>query len=282
LGVNDELQIVVPGHPEFTVTRYATATERPIGQLVKADGKIYLPMVGGVAAEGRTVLELQEDINERLRKYLKEPHASVDVVTYASQRFYVLGGVNAPGVFFVDGRRTLLEGIGLAQGIRDESDIEGAYVVRGRTLLPISLGDLLLRGDTSRNIVMRHGDLVYVPPELEQQVYVLGEVRTPGVVPVPRRRGLSLAQAVASAGGLDPLYASKKEIRVFRGGWQAPTSFHLTADDLYEYGEAIRLHPGDRVVVAESGLATWNRAVTLMLPFLDTVIAASLAAAAFG
>jgi len=274
IGVNDVLDVRVPGLKGFggDLTR---ADARAFGYTVMEDGKVYLPYVRGIAAKGRTALEVQAELGETMQKFLKDPVVLVRVLRYESQKFFVLGGVEEPGAFPVDGITTLLQGIGDAAGIRDGADIERAFVVRGSTLLPISLGDLLLRGDTSRNIVMEHGDLVYVPAEIRQEVYVLGEVVKPGRLPISPFRRMTLAAALSEAGGIDRLYASKKEIRVFRGSWQAPQSFTVTEQDVNNYGAHIFLESGDVIHVAPSGLANWNRTLTLLLPFSGT--AASLA-----
>lgn len=267
LGPNDVLQVNVVGHPEFSGLGRAPGGEI-VGVRVQPDGKIYLPLLEGVQAGGRTTVELQDDIHERLLKYLKKPHVTVDVLRFESQRFYVLGAVRKPGVFPVDGRTSLLAGIGQAGGVLPDGNLDAAYVIRDKKLLPISLGDLLLRGDTSRNIALVDGDFIYVPLATELKVYVLGDVNRPRAVPIPRT-GLTLAGAIAEAGGFNLLYASKKKVRIFRGGWQRPEAYTLNAEDIYKYGESIRLRPGDRIMIGPKGLATWNRAVTLLLPFLQ-------------
>ncbi len=278
LGVLDVLDVQVSGRADFGV-RARNANDRLLGFRVQRDGHVHLPMVGALPAAGRTPLDVQADLAERLKAFLESPFVTVDVLSYESQKFYVLGAVQRPGVFPVTGETTLLEGLGLAGGIREGGDVEGAYVIRGPALLAVSLGDILLRGDLSRNVRMRHGDLVYVPDGSHRQVYVLGEVRTPGIVPMPHA-GLSLAAALASAGGLDPVHADTNVIRVFRGSWQAPRVFTLGAEELYRYGHAIALRPGDRVHVAPRGVANWSRTVTLLLPFLQSAVTGAAAAAA--
>ena len=280
IGVNDVLDVRVPGHPEFggDLTR---ADANAFGFRVMEDGKVYLPRIGGIPAAGRTQLELQADLNERMQKYLKDPYVSTYVLRYESQKFFVLGGVAKPGTFPVDGRTTLLQGLGSAGGIKIGSDLERAFVIRDRTLLPISLSDLLVRGDTSRNIFMQHGDLVYVPPEIRQEVYVLGEVDRPGRVPISPFRPLTLVAAIAEAQGLDRLYASKNKIHVFRGSLQAPTSFTITEADLNNYGAHIYLKSGDIIHIDPSGLANWNRTLRLLFDWSNNAAALAVAVAAF-
>ncbi len=271
LGAHDELDIRVVDHPEFGLR--GNADQAPATFTVEADGRVYLPIIGGVAATGRTPIELKEALRERLSKLLEKPQVLVRVAGYASQRFYVLGAVERPGAFAVDGHARLLDGLGRAGGTREGADLEGAYVVRGRTLLPVSLADLLERGDTSRNIRMRDGDLVYVPDDVRRRVYVLGDVGKPGAIRVPSS-GLTLSAALAAAGGLDPVHADKKQVRIFRGGWQSPRVFTLTLQEVLRYGPDLRLQPGDRVHAAPRGLATWSRTLGLLLPVIQNGVTA--------
>jgi len=273
IGRNDVLYVAVVGHPEFSSPTSGPGAE-VLGTRVQKDGKLYLPRLEGVEAAGRTVPEVRKALTEALRRFVKEPQVAVEILRYESQKFYVLGHVHAPSVLPVDGDTTLLEAIARAGGIRDTGDIEGAYVIRRGQLLPVSLGDLLLRGDTTRNVYMRDGDLVYVPDKADWSVYVLGEVRQPGVVPMGAR-GLMLSEALAAVGGIDPLHADRAKIRIFRGGWQRPKAYTISTEDVYRFGTSVRLRPGDRLIVAPRGLATYNRTVTLMLPFLQSAATAA-------
>ncbi len=276
VGPGDLLRVAVVGRPEFSV---ATKDGELVGYRVQGNGKIYLPMVGPVNAAGKTVAQIAKYLNHAVGEYVKKPQVTVEVASFQSQKFFVLGQVKKPSVMAADGTTTLLEALGNAGGVSPTGDVDGAYVIRSGKLLPVSLGDILLRGDTSRNVVMRKGDLVYVPDKADWKVYVLGEVVRPGIVPMGDR-GLNLADAVAEVGGIDKLHADRRVIRIFRGGWQNPRAFTLSTQDVYEFGASIELRPGDRVVVAPRGLANWSRATTLMLPFLQTAVTAGTVAAA--
>jgi len=266
IGPNDVLNIVVLDHEEFSSPR--DFNRGVIGTIVKKDGNVYIPIVGKVMAAGLSVEEFHEALREALRPYIKEPHLSVDILKYESQKFFVLGEVNQPGAFPVDGDTTLLEAIGLAKGITADGNLERAYVVRGQSLLPINLADVLLGGDTSRNIYMQHGDLIYVPNAGDQTVYVIGEVKRPGAIQIRHGR-LSLGQALAEAGGLVQVDAAEGSIKLIRGSWQEPTIYTLSYDEILSHGDRILLAPGDRVVVSPTGLTTLSRYMQQILPFLQ-------------
>jgi polysaccharide export outer membrane protein len=127
---------------------------------------------------------------------------------------------------------------------------------------------------------MQHGDMVYVPDKTDWKVYVLGEVKEPGIVPMDWR-GLNLADAIAAAEGLDLTNAKKSEITIFRGGWQRPTAYTVSITDVYQYGASIPLHPGDRIVVGTRGLATWARTITLLTPWMQSGATLAAVGAAF-
>jgi len=282
IGPNDVLNIVVLQHEELSSIR--DFNRGIVGTVVKKDGFIYVPIIGKVQAAGYTVQEFQEVLQEHLRKYVVDPQLSVDILRYESQKFYVLGFVKEPGAFPVNGNTRLLEAIGLAKGVLPEGSLDRAYFVRGRSLLPINLADLLLRGNTSRNVYMMDGDLVYIPSGKDQKVYVLGEVREPGAVPIENGR-LSLAQAIAEVGGLLPVEAAEGRIKLIRGSWQEPTVYTLKYDTILEEGDKILLRAGDRIVVAPTGLTTLSRYMTQILPLLtgaDTSLDIATKAKAMG
>jgi polysaccharide export outer membrane protein len=90
---------------------------------VSDTGSINLPLVGEVAAAGRTAQQLERDLTAKLgSKYLQDPQVTVYVKDHKSQRVTIQGAVKAPGMFPLAGRTTLLQGIALAGGRDKVSD----------------------------------------------------------------------------------------------------------------------------------------------------------------
>lgn len=274
IGKNDVLDIFVMSHPELSSKRAELG--QPTGITVRKDGKVHLPVVGAVPAEGFTLTEFETNLRIAVARFIVEPQVSVEIMRYESQKFFVLGQVSKPGTFAVDGDTTLLEAVTLAGGITPIADLESATVVRRGELLPINLGDLIRRGDTTRNVFMRAGDVVFVPDNTDRKVYVLGEVLEPKVVPMAPR-GMTLAEALASAGGPAPARA-RREIAVIRGGFAKPVVYTIDLQEALLVDERIRLRPGDRVVIAPTGLSSASRYMQQVLPFLQGAQAIGLAA----
>ncbi len=274
LGRNDVLNVFVLGHPELSSQRINLGEIS--GTTIRKDGKVHMPIIGELVAAGLTLTEFEASLQERAAAFIVDPQVSVEILRHESQKFYILGEVPRPGAFAVDGDTTLLEGVGMAGGIPPTADLENATVIRAGKLLPISLADMLRRGDVSRNIFLRNGDVVFVPDNVAKKVHVLGEVKNPMTVPI-ERDSLSLAEALASAGGPSPARA-RRELAVIRGGYAKPVVYVINLERALLFDDSIKLRAGDRVVVAPTGLSTSSRYMEQILPFLRGVQALGIAA----
>jgi polysaccharide export outer membrane protein len=273
IGPNDVLDVYVMDHPELSSQRVNLG--EIAGTVVHKDGRVYLPVIGDLPAAGLTVVEFAEQLRSAAARYVRDPQVSVQILRHESQKFFVLGQVARPGAYPVDGDTTLLEALGLAGGVGPEGNLEAAYVLRDGQLLPVSLADMLLRGDVSRNVFMRGGDVVFVPDAADQKVFVLGEVARPTVVPIARNR-MTLAEALATAGGPTAAHA-RRELAVIRGGFDKPVVYTIDLEQALLVDDRIALRPGDRVVVAPTGLSTSSKYMLQILPFLQGAQAAGIA-----
>ena len=88
---------------------------------VDQTGFISLPMLGRVMAGGFSVERLEKELSTRLQKYVKAPVVAVSVVEYRSQPVSVVGSVGQPGVHQLEGRKTLIEILAKAGGMRPEA-----------------------------------------------------------------------------------------------------------------------------------------------------------------
>src|SRR5438477_3064922 len=86
IGPDDTLAVNVWKEPDLTATLP-----------VRADGMISLPLLNDVQAAGLTPMQLAASISEKLKKYITDPHVTVEVTQMNSQRIYVTGEVLHPG-----------------------------------------------------------------------------------------------------------------------------------------------------------------------------------------
>ena len=98
---------------------------------VDAGGRILLPLIGQLTAQGKTAGELSAEIAERLAAhYLQNPQVSVIVDEAVSQKISVEGAVNQAGVFPMKGRTSLLEAVAMARGPSKDADLRKVAIVR--------------------------------------------------------------------------------------------------------------------------------------------------------
>jgi polysaccharide biosynthesis/export protein len=98
---------------------------------IRPDGKITLPLIGDLDANGRTPIELRDVITRQLKDYMTNPVVTVIVVETKAPVAYVMGEVNHPGaVPLQDEQLTVLQALALAGGLKDFADTKNIHILR--------------------------------------------------------------------------------------------------------------------------------------------------------
>jgi polysaccharide export outer membrane protein len=269
VGPQDVLRITVFEHPELT-NPSGTANELS-GRVVNSDGKFFFPYVGAVQAAGRSVQQIRETIASGLTRVIKNPQVDVSVLQYRSQRIVVAGEVRNPGaVPITDVPPTLSEIIAQAGGLGPEADLAGVTVSRAGTTARADLYAYLYGGDAGQNMRLAPGDVVNVPDRRFNKVFVLGEVLAPSSIVMPRGR-MSLAEALADVGGVNPFSANAGQIYVIRDGGEKAQIYHLNGatPEALVLADRFDLRARDVVFVDSVKVVRWARVVNNILPTAD-------------
>ena len=283
IGPLDMVQVVVWEHPELTSPM---GQYQPAGQKVTTDGKLFYPYAGELQAAGLTAQELRAEITKRLSdKILNDPQVDVRVTGYNSRKAFVAGAVERPGfVSFNENPMTLPDMIASVGGFAKEADPSAMQLRRGDKVYNINYLDAFKSNLPLERMMVQPKDQLFVPAlsetQKEQKVYVMGEVGRTGIVNIYSGK-LTLAEALASAGGLQALNATSRGIYVIRNTSETKIDvFQLNAKNAMALAMADRfeLNARDIVYVDASGLATWNRLISLILPSVQTVYYGALAA----
>jgi polysaccharide export outer membrane protein len=193
IGPKDLLEITVFGLPELTQT-----------VRVSEDGSITMSLLGKVEVAGLTAQELEKKLASILDKqYTKEARVTVFIKEY--QKISVVGAVGRPGMYELVGPTTLLQVIAQAGGLTAQAMNE-LFVYRvgkdgKQTTIAIKVEELMTSGNQDLNIELQPKDVVTVPIDQMLNVFVYGEVKTPGAIPFLRSKRITLLQAIAQAGG---------------------------------------------------------------------------------
>ena len=133
---------------------------------VRPDGKITLPLIGDVAAEGRTSAELRDALVTSLKEYNNNPVVTVIVVETVPPVFYVMGEVNAPGTLPLKGQISAVQALAMAGGFKDFAKKKDILIQRKgaagiTTSVPFNYNDAI-KGKGSM-VYIQAGDTIIVP-----------------------------------------------------------------------------------------------------------------------
>ena len=245
IGAADVLFISVLGHKDLDT-----------GSSVTPGGKISFPLVGDVQAAGLTAQELADRLTRALSEKIKIPVVSVSLREINSYRVYVLGGVARPGVLSSKSEITLLQALALAGGVTPGADLTLGYVARGNKRLDADFRKLVMQGDLSQNIILKPEDVVVVPTSLKNAVFVMGEVRNPGTIPLEPEGGYTILQLIARAGGFSQ-FAKPSRTVIIREEGSGKQIIPVDVEKIMNNPQAAKdvvLKPGDVVFVPQGGL----------------------------
>jgi polysaccharide export outer membrane protein len=142
LGPSDKVRVNVFGEEALT-------GEFTVG----GSGRISLPLIGEIQAEGLTITQLQESIAEALRQgFINEPRVNAEVLNY--RPFYILGEVNKPGEYPYTSSLTVLNAVATAEGFTYRADTRRVYIKRAdgaaEQAYPLTTATQVAPGDTIR------------------------------------------------------------------------------------------------------------------------------------
>lgn len=157
IGPDDVLGIDVWKEPE--VSRVVT---------VRSDGKISLPLIGELQAEGKTPKQLEDEIRTKLASFIADPEVTLIVQEVRSRKFNVLGQVQHPGSYVLTSSTTVLDAIALAGGFRDFAKQKAIYVLRknadgSETRIPFNYQEVIKGDAQKQNVKLANHDTVVVP-----------------------------------------------------------------------------------------------------------------------
>lgn len=265
IGPNDSITIVALESEDLSKTWRVTS-----------GGDLELPMVGKVHVEGQTAEQLQNELGQELKKYIRDPHVTVFIAEFRSQPVTVTGAVHRPGTFQTEGSKTLWTVLSMAGGLEKAPGATvtitrqvryGAVPLPGAQLdstgkysvATVMVKDVMDISSPVSKLLIQPNDVVDVSLD-ERKVYIIGEVIKPGAVELVTHDQISMVQLLAAAQGLSKL-ANAHNSAIMR----------MNSQGLYERVGAVdlkklingkiedrMLNAGDIVIVPSSTLKVYS------------------------
>jgi polysaccharide export outer membrane protein len=135
---------------------------------IAPDGRFSFPLAGQIVAAGRTVAEVRQEIETRLKKYIPDPVVTVGVTEVGGNVAYVIGQVAKPGSIVMNPQINVLQALSLAGGGTPFAKLDSIIVIRGaggsgQRVLPFRFSQVSAGKDLNQNILLESGDVVLVP-----------------------------------------------------------------------------------------------------------------------
>lgn len=209
LGPNDQVLVRIPEEEQIN--------ERPFR--IDSDGFLNLPVAGRIQSGGLTVQALEAEVTQRLRQYIRNPLVSITVVQYRSEPVFFVGAFQHPGIYALQGRRTLVEMLAAVGGLQANASRRIKITRRAESgIIPlphavmndeqrtssveISMRSLTENLNPDEDLILKANDVISV--ERAERVYISGEVAKVSALDLQERDSISITQALTQAGGFTP------------------------------------------------------------------------------
>lgn len=247
LGPGDEIKVQLFG-----------SDNRELALTVDRQGSVSFPQIGPISVAGLSFAQAKALLAEQIKQKMIGVSASITMGQLRSIRVFALGDVFRPGSYTVSGLSTLSGALFASGGVKKIGSLRNIELKRkGRVVTTIDLYDFLLRGDTSKDVRLLPGDVVFVPP-IGKTVSIAGEVVRPGIYEM--RNETTVADILKLAGGLMPkAYLEKAMIeRIDTKGEQKDINLSLLGN-----GANVPVRSGD-VIKVFSGTEFENNQILLI------------------
>jgi polysaccharide export outer membrane protein len=276
IGVGDVLNIEVVGRRDLSA-QYTVAQ----------DGVLFMPLTGGVPAEGKTAVELSAELARRLSLYDRDiTQVNVSIAEFRSRKIFVLGAVLHPGKFSFAQLPNIWDAIGEAGGPTEDANLSAVEVVPsdqtdGHASQVVDVAAAVREGRVQNLDHLKPGDTVRVPRALpgslpgsgltspsSNQVFLFGAINRQGPLPVDRE--MDLMSAIAQSGGPAP-DANLSAVQIVRRS--GPRTVHMKVN-LNDYIDKAMisgnppLMAGDTVFLPRQGTRGFFAVLRTLAPVL--------------
>lgn len=155
LGPEDQIRVSVWENAQLT-----------LDLIVRPDGKISMPLIQDVVAEGQTAAELANTIHQKLLTFIKEPQVSVIVLQVNAPKYFIIGNVTRPGTYPLRSETSILQALSLAGGFTQFASTRSIKLIRntaGKQEVRKVNYNKMIDESGEGNYILKSGDTIVVP-----------------------------------------------------------------------------------------------------------------------
>ena len=234
LGPGDTLDILFYGK-----------TNNAFSLNINREGFVDFPELGPVGLAGLTYAEAKEMLQSRISAQIIGTQVSISMGSLRSMQIFVLGEAFKPGAFTVSSLSTITHALVSSGGVSDIGSLRNIQLKRqGKLIATLDLYDLLLSGDTSKDVRVQAADVIYIPT-VGDLASVQGQVLRPAIYEL--KGGETVEDLVGLAGELGPkaFEESSRLERINDDGFMTVIDLNLKQS----MDRAIALQAGDHLVI---------------------------------
>ncbi len=212
---------------------------------INREGFVDFPELGPVGLAGLTYAEAKEMLQSRISAQIIGTQVSISMGSLRSMQIFVLGEAFKPGAYTVSSLSTITHALVSSGGVSDIGSLRNIQLKRqGKLITTLDLYDLLLSGDTSKDVRVQAADVIYIPT-VGDLVSIEGQVLRPAIYEL--KGGETVGDLVSLAGDLGPkaFSASSRLRRINDDGFMTVLDLSLKQSK----DRAIALQGGDHLVI---------------------------------
>ena len=214
---------------------------------VSRNGDIQFPELGPITVANLKFEDARNLLQKRIKNQIIGVESSISLGGLRSMRVFVLGDAYRPGSYEVSSLSTITNALFVSGGIKTIGSLRNIQLKRsGKLISTLDLYDLLLKGDTSNDLRLLPGDVVFIP-SVGGRVRVDGEVIRPAIYEIKRNE--TLKQLLKMVGGLKPTANAKTALlnRVNKQHVREAIDIDLSSNKK----TTLKLANGDELIVGE-------------------------------
>ena len=200
---------------------------------IDREGRLTVGSLKPVTVAGMQYADVVQLIKAKVQQEMIGAEAFVSMGKTRSIRIMVLGESYKPGAYTVPSLASITHALFVSGGISEIGSLRNIQLKRaGKTVTTLDLYNLLIKGDSSNDVILKPGDVVFIPP-VGMQVTVDGEVRRPAIFEL--KEGESSQDLIAMAGGFSAAAFPQKSVVERYTGHSSKTVLQLNLFDKNAY-----------------------------------------------